>query len=217
MYEHKNGIKYRKIEKKDLEQLWNLKQESWWGTHGTPLISRHDQEKWFENLDSKTMVMIAESMFPYKTTLETIREEYRPIGVGIYSNIDWVGRSCDLSGSIYASYRGSEIVKHAFECGLDFGFEILNMHRIQAEVLEYNIAAQKLEINHLGFKVEGRRRKAVYKSGVYYDSIVLGILHDEWRDRRVYRDMVFGCNKNIDHEKNLELAERAMDLKATGQ
>jgi RimJ/RimL family protein N-acetyltransferase len=214
MYMHKNGVKYRKIEKSDLEQLWCLKQESWWGTHGTPIMSRRDQEVWFENL-GETTVMIAE--IAAASLAHKCQEETIPVGVGIYSNIDWVNRSCDLSGSIYSFARGGETSKLAFECGLDFGFEILNMRRIQAEVMEYNLPAQKLEIDHLGFTVEGRRRKAVYKSGVYYDSIILGILRHEWEERLVARGMTNGCNNNIDHEKNCKLAKRALDSKATDQ
>ena len=209
MYEHKNGVKYRKAEECDLGGLFDLKQESWWGTHGAPIMNVQDQKDWFKNLDNRTLVMVAQVFIAQENS---VHEFWNTVGVGIYSNFDWVARTCDISGSIFKGFRGTEHTKNAFECGLDFGFEMLNMHRIQAEVVEYNLAAQKLEIDHLGFTVEGRRRSAVYKAGEYYDSIILGILRDEWYGTKCDRDMENGCNKNVDHEKLSELATEAMDL-----
>ena len=83
------------------------------------------------------------------------------------------------------------------------------MRRIGAEVLEYHIAAQKLEISHLGFKVEGRRRKAVYKCGKYYDSICLGLLRDEWeREERVKAYGEDGCNMSFNSIRANRFAEK---------
>jgi RimJ/RimL family protein N-acetyltransferase len=210
MYEHKNGIKYRKIKRDDLGSLFKLKEESWWGTHGTPVMSMRDQTEWYENLDSnKTLVMITEAYT--KIDKDDMNSFWYPIGVGIYSNIDWVARTCDLSGSIYKYFRGRKIVKDAFECGLDFGFEILNLHRIQAEAVEYNVPAQKLEIDHLGFKVEGRRRECVYKAGRYYDSIMLGMTRDEWLDKCEKRGWK-ECCKNISHENCDKSIERSHNM-----
>ena len=58
MYHHKTGIWLRKIERTDLSDLKNLKNESWWGTHNTLLINDDDQIKWFENLSSKDLFLI---------------------------------------------------------------------------------------------------------------------------------------------------------------
>lgn len=194
MYNHKDGITLRKVGRKDLDCLLALKLESWWGTHGTLIINDEDQEKWYNNIGSDIFLAAeADSL----------------VGVACYTDIDWIGRSLHISGSILKECRDYDrLVKPAFAAGLDFAFEILNMHRLNAEVLESNIVAQRLEIDYLGFQVEGRKRQAVYKAGRYYDSLILGILRDEWiRSPRV---LTYGssCNKNFDHDKIAKLMKR---------
>jgi RimJ/RimL family protein N-acetyltransferase len=113
-------------------------------------------------------------------------------GYVYYSNINHLNRTLSVSASIDKSRRTPDYNKDFFRTGIDFAFEILNVNRVEAEVLECNLPAQKLEIEFLGFKVEGVKRDAVYKSGKYYNSLVLGMLRSEW-DRQ-------NCNTNFDHE-----------------
>lgn len=209
MYDHYTGMKMDKIDQSDLEDLFLLKQESWWGTHSTPIINREDQLKWYENLPKSTLVMsVRAEVMPHVGSVPTVTK----IGVAIYSNIDPVNRSCDLSGSIFKKYRSiAPHVNHAFLAGADFGFEMLNLNRIQAEVLEYHLAAQKLEIDVIGFKAEGRRREAVYKAGAYYDSIILGMTRSEWEVTKASRNLT-SCNKNVDVVRNQRLAQQASSL-----
>lgn len=188
MYCHKDGIELRKIQKEDLNFLLDLKRESWWGTHNTMIINMEDQQKWYDSIPDNQLYMMLE-------------HEKQVVGVGCYTEINWIGRSLNISGSIHKSYRKLDIVKNCFSCGLDFAFEILNMQRVGAEVLETNLAARHLEIFHLGFKVEGQRRRAVYKSGQYYDSIVLGLLREEWESQERVKNYLGCCNNNFDYEK----------------
>ena len=59
MYNHKNGIVLRKLEKEDLFLLKELKNESWFGTHNITFVNEQDQEKWFNSLDSnKNLILI---------------------------------------------------------------------------------------------------------------------------------------------------------------
>lgn len=204
MYKHKDGISFRKIEEHDLERLLTLKQESWWGTHKTLFLNMDDQKKWYETIPSNELYLIG---YIGQNNTDVITSTF-PIGVAVYTDIDWISRSLKISGSIYRDYRSETSNKAAFAGGLDFAFEILNMQRVEAEVIQYHVAAQKLEIDYLGFKVEGIKRKAVYKSGVYYDSIILGLLRDEWEKQD--RVLAYGgsCNRNIDHVQAAKLINR---------
>lgn len=203
MYTHKSGVRLRKIERTDLKALLELKQESWWGTHNATFANMDDQQRWYDSLGCGTLVVIAERK------LDVVHDDWQTaVGVGIYSDIDWIGRSLRISGSIYKQHRKDDIVKSAFAAGLDYAFEILNMRRVEAEVLETNVPAQRLEIDYLGFKVEGRKRKAVCKCGGYYDSIMLGILREEWQSHP--RVMGYGdsCNENFSPFRAQAMAER---------
>lgn len=212
MYQHKEGISLRKLHTGDLHPLLALKQESWWGTHGTLIVNVEDQKRWYDNLGHNELFMIAEKFVRNDDGLGEGRVvesgSNKPIGVACYTEIDWYSRTLNISGSIFKHCRKdwAGTVKPAFSAGLDFAFEVLNMHRVGAEVLETHAAAQKLELGHLGFIIEGRRRKAVYKAGRYYDSIQLGMLREEWEKHERVQSHKGCCNENFDHD----LADRAI-------
>lgn len=196
MYHHKTGVWLRKIERTDLTDLKNLKNESWWGTHNTLLINDEDQIKWFENLSSKDLFLI-------------VMHDDCKLGVLSFTNIDFVGRVCHGSGSGFRTATKNNFAEIAWYCGIDFAFEILNMHRIEAEVMAYNIPAQKLNIEAIGMKIEGIKRSAIYKSGRYYDSIMLGLLRSEWEACERVVNYGASCNTDFDHEKIERLIERS--------
>ena len=186
MYNHKEGVSLRKVEQSDLPKLLELKNESWWGTHSTSIINLDDQINWYKNIDDHSIFLIGEMQCP--------------VGVAVFTNIDWVSRNLNISGSVYKEHR-SKAAYAGFCAGLDFAFEMLNMNRVEAEVLEYHFMARKLEVDILGFAIEGIKRKSVYKCGRYYDSLVLGMLREEWSNSDRVKKYGDSCNKNFSHDK----------------
>jgi len=169
MYNHKNGICLRKIERDDLTLLKNLKNESWFGTHHTTFLNDLDQNRWFESLDNRnTLILIA-------IDIQTDNK------VGLYKimNIDWMNRTYDSAHDVFKEFRGCGWSKPVICAGTDFAFEVLNMNRIDGQVLENNIASRK-SAEYAGFKEEGIRRKSIYKCGEYLNSIHIGILREDW-------------------------------------
>ncbi len=69
--------------------------------------------------------------------------------------------------------------KEAARLICDHGFLSLNLNRIACGTFGDNIAMQKLA-EYLGMLKEGTRRKAVYKSGRYLDTIEYGVLRSEY-------------------------------------
>lgn len=200
MYNHKNGITIRKISKNDLSILLKLKQESWWGTHTCPFLNENDQEQWFESLTSNTLVTVA------------LKDE-NVAALAIISNIDWISRTAHISGSVIKAYREPQTIKDCCAAQIDFVFEMLNLNRIDAEVLDFNVPAQQLEIGYLKFQVEGKRRQAVYKCGKYYDSIVLGLLRVDWVQQERHLGYCGTCNTTFDHDVADKLRNRSKYLK----
>lgn len=182
MYTHKNGIKLSKITQIDLSVLKLLKDESWFGTHNLAIINMEDQEKWFKNLDNKTLVLSAKN------------EQGNIIGYYKLFNIDWINRKYDMSYDVVSYYRGKGLSLKILEAGIDFSFELLNMNRIDAEVLSNNLASQK-SLKKAGFIEEGIKRKAIYRCGECLDSIVMGILHTDWKELVRVQSYDGVCNK----------------------
>jgi RimJ/RimL family protein N-acetyltransferase len=168
MYKHKNGITLVKIDKSDLEVLKNLKNESWFGTHSVSFVNDTDQEKWFDSLNSnKTLI------------LKALNNNNEFVGVYKINNIDWVNRRYDSAHDVLENFRGKGYSKPVLEAGIDFGFEVLNINRIDTEVLENNIASLKSAL-WVGFIQEGIKRKCIHKCGQYLDSIFLGLIKSDW-------------------------------------
>jgi RimJ/RimL family protein N-acetyltransferase len=195
MYTHKNGTVFRKVEQDDLKMLLDLKNESWWGTHTVLFANMRDQQRWFENLGDKLVF--------------TILRDSEAMGFCVISDVDHISRKASISGSVVKEFRNNNNPRLIFEAGVDMAFEMFNFNRLEAEVLETNYSAQLLEVNILGFKVEGKKRMAVYKAGRYYDSIVLGLLRSEWESQERVQAMTGGCNQNFDHEKADKYVQRS--------
>ncbi len=196
LYRHKSGISLYKAGLTDAGFLFRLKQESWWGTHHVAMINKQDQEKWLCELGPTSLCLI-------------VSTRGRSIGCCLIDQIDPIARTARIGGAVTVEERSPEINRAVFETGVDFAFEMLNLHRLDAEVAAYNQPARKLEIDHLGFAVEGRRRQAIYKCGSYHDSLVLGMLRSEWeKDPRVVA-MGGSCCENFDARLTKRMTERA--------
>jgi RimJ/RimL family protein N-acetyltransferase len=60
-----------------------------------------------------------------------------------------------------------------------FGFEMMNLHRIELEVFDDNARAIRC-YEKVGFQHEGRRRHADYRHGAYRDVVMMGLLRHEF-------------------------------------
>ena len=189
IYKHKNGIGLRKVERSDLPLLKDTKNSSWFGQHTIAFLNDYNQERWFESLDDrKNMVLVA-------------CDSGEPVGLYKISNIDWMNRYYDSAHDVFASARGKGYGKTVLEAGVDFGFEVLNMHRLDTEVLENNKASLKCAL-YCGFIEEGIKRKSIHKCGEYLDSIVLGILQDEWKELERVKHYGGVCNVSYQPKNN---------------
>jgi RimJ/RimL family protein N-acetyltransferase len=182
MYKHKNEIVLRKADKQDLHLLLQLKNESWFGTHQTAIINSQNQEDWFL------------SMSRSKDSIYFIAEkDNAKVGVYKVNNIDWINRSYDSAHDVFSFARGQGYGYTVLEAGVDLGFEVLNMHRLNTEVLENNKASAKTAL-YAGYTQEGVRRKAVYKCGQWLDSITYGLLREDWEKLERVKKYEGVCN-----------------------
>jgi len=79
--------------------------------------------------------------------------------------------------------------KDYHECGygteaaglmIGYGFNQLNLHRIDSSALAFNPRSIAMH-RKLGFKKEGRQRQKIFKNGAYQDEILFGLLREEWK------------------------------------
>ncbi|MCR2803945.1 GNAT family N-acetyltransferase [Paenibacillus soyae] len=107
-------------------------------------------------------------------------EDDRLIGFVAIHSIEWNNRAGLLAIGIGdAADRGQGYGTEALGLILRFAFHELNLDRVGLEVIDYNQAGIR-SYEKAGFRLEGRKRAAVYRDGKRHDLIVMGILRTEW-------------------------------------
>src|SRR5256885_3889053 len=76
-------------------------------------------------------------------------------------------------------YRSRGLGTDALTTLARFGFDEMNLNRIQLTVYSFNERAQAA-YRKAGFVEEGRLRQAMYREGVYHDILVMGLLRHEF-------------------------------------
>lgn len=62
---------------------------------------------------------------------------------------------------------------------LQYGFEQMNLHRVEALLADYNMASKRLLVKN-GFVYEGCLREHYYVDGVPEDSVMYSLLNHEF-------------------------------------
>lgn len=63
---------------------------------------------------------------------------------------------------------------------VQYAFDRLNLNRVWLHVYEFNERARRV-YQKVGFRPEGRLRQDTFRDGRYWDTLVMGVLRDEWR------------------------------------
>jgi len=112
--------------------------------------------------------------------IETLAEP-RYIGAISFNVIDWRNRSAGLGivigdKSVWGKGYGTD----AMRVLMRLAFDKMNLHRLWLHVHDYNPRAIA-SYEKCGFKREGILRQEHFAQGKYHDTIVMGILEDEYR------------------------------------
>jgi [ribosomal protein S5]-alanine N-acetyltransferase len=133
----------------------------------TPLNANQERE-FFENVvcaDSSIHLLIVVDSAPVGTIgFDPIDDERRCATIGY-----WIAPEHHRRG------YGSD----AIETLLAHGFDQLGLHRVSAQVFEFNEASKRL-LESVGFVEEGVHREAEFVDGEWQDAHWYGLLEDEW-------------------------------------
>ncbi len=103
------------------------------------------------------------------------------LGMTAYHRVDLVSRAAVYSICLADTEAwGKGYATETTRLMLYYGFEILNLHRVQLHVWEGNAAGIRC-YERAGFQREGLLREAMKHNGEYCSFLVMGILEDEWR------------------------------------
>lgn len=96
-------------------------------------------------------------------------------------DINGFNRSAQLRIAIDTSqHQGKGYGTEAILLMLEHAFGVMNLHRIELNVYSFNERAIHV-YEKIGFQKEGIQRDALYYHHKYHDSVIMGILEDEYR------------------------------------
>ncbi len=99
----------------------------------------------------------------------------RTVGIISLMDMDHEHHCAELGYWLGEPYWGQGLATEAVSLVLRFAFDMLELHRVTANVFSENSASSRvLEKN--GFQKEGVRRKARYRFGEWYDEVLYGLL-----------------------------------------
>lgn len=105
----------------------------------------------------------------------TLKGENRVIGNCGYS-WDLDNRHATLSYILSKHYWNKGIMTEALAAIIQFGFEHIHLHRIEAQVAYPNFASARL-LEKLGFQEEGRLRDRQYTNNQFVDEILFALIN----------------------------------------
>lgn len=159
----------RAIEEQDRELLFNLIRTSESGTAagGYPVPKSYGhQMNWFRSAKDCTDGLRC-----------IIADRERPeagLGIILLSNMDFHNGEAEVYIKLMKSARGKGYGEDAINALVSYGFLELRLKHIYSNVLERNLASQKL-FEKCGFKMEGVHRSKAHKDGHYENVCVYGI------------------------------------------
>ncbi|MEY8333926.1 GNAT family protein [Lachnospiraceae bacterium 47-T17] len=102
--------------------------------------------------------------------------------------INWVHRNADLSlyiGKDYAYIDSEGYAEESCRLLFDYGFLELGLEKIWSELYEFD--EKKITLyRKLGMAIDGTLRRQYYYDGKWWDSRLLSILSEEWKNARDY-------------------------------
>lgn len=96
-------------------------------------------------------------------------------------SINDIHRKAELAYWVGVPYWGKGYCTEASKALIEYGFKELNLNRIYALSMDYNIGSYKV-MENIGMKCEGTRKQDVIKNGVPKDLKSYAILKEEFKE-----------------------------------
>jgi len=113
----------------------------------------------------------------------TLRGDERLIGKCGYNEWRKAHRRGDISYIVAREQRGKGVVSEALGALLDYGFDQMNLHSVEAGVTPGNVASTRM-LQRLGFRLEGHLRENFLTDRGFVDSLIYSLLRSDWESAR---------------------------------
>jgi ribosomal-protein-alanine N-acetyltransferase len=113
----------------------------------------------------------------------TLRGDERLVGKCGYNEWRKAHRRGDISYIVAREQRGKGVVSEALGAMLDYGFDRMNLHSVEAGVTPGNDASARM-LQRLGFRLEGHLRENFLTDRGFVDSLIYSLLRSDWESAK---------------------------------
>jgi RimJ/RimL family protein N-acetyltransferase len=158
---------------------------------------------WFDSIDDVTLFdRNAVAPLPLEAVRESWKAEFdhvslppralwyiaedssgQPAAIGGLRSINYINGDAVLPAFVARHLRRRGVGTRLVAMLLDVAFSRLRLVRVTTYYREDNLFSARIT-QKAGFREEGRLRRAVLANGRHLDTVVMGILRNEWLDRR---------------------------------
>ena len=140
-------------------------------------MTRDMEEEWFTGLKNK------EDSVYFSIHINDEESSDKVIGNCAIQDINNKNRACSCGIAIgEKKFQNKGYGTEAMELLVEYGFNTLNMNRIELSVFDFNSRAFNT-YQKVGFIEEGRKRQARYHNGKYQDEIIMAVLREDWEKK----------------------------------
>ena len=102
------------------------------------------------------------------------------IGVAGFHSVDWINRNTSIGYWLVEDEQGRGTMTEVVRALVSHAFYEWELHRVEIHCAPENARSRAIP-ERLGFREEARLRETELVGGRYLDSIVYGLLEEEWR------------------------------------
>ncbi|MFI6480883.1 GNAT family N-acetyltransferase [Nonomuraea sp. NPDC050663] len=173
---HTSRLRLRPVANADADRLYAM--------HSSPLVMRYwDSAPWKERSRAELFIARCQKLADEGEGVRVaIDRASDGVFVGWGGLIEWDPdfRSASLGYCIEEAMWGNGYATEAMQALLGWGFDTLDLNRVQAEADTRNVASARV-LEKVGFVREGTLREDCVVDGVVSDSWVYGLLRREWK------------------------------------
>lgn len=173
-----NRLLLRQIVPGDAEELFAIRSDE-----ETMRFFGHEP---YESLDeTKDLIRQVEELYVKKEAIRwgiTFQGEDRLIGACTFFRFDEGFHRAETGCELNRTFWGKGIMTEAMAAVLNFGFNELGLHRVEAIIDIANERSKGLLLK-LGFTYEGNLRQRFPFRGHFEDEHFFGLLKDEWQEQ----------------------------------
>ena len=170
----------RRFENSDIDSMlrnWIADEKTQWD-YGEPYYSTPDEVR--ELFDTKYIVSYSKDDYYRWAVIH--KESNECIGQIAFFWVDSENHFAEIEYCIGQAFQRKGLATEATKTIVDFGFNKINLHKVQISVKEINPASRRV-IEKCGFTYEGTLRDYFFSSGKYISRLYYSLLRSEWKNQ----------------------------------